>query len=337
MSWAAVRAWRDLLADDIDAAPHAGLSTAGRRLAVTLALDALHDEALAAVAAMPGEPFDRATLVTARTVATAALEWLAVLLGRGTAVTWKVPREAPGLSGWIAGHAQQVGLPLVVTPERAAVSDTPLVVVMGDDATVAAVRAAARPDARVLGFGHRFSLAWVDADLDPVTAAEALARDVAAHDTRGCLAPAVVLTPAPERLLGPLSSAMDTAQARWPRGELWPAEHAALRARDLLARATGQLVAGEGWRVHVLPPDQADPVARPRAVQLVALPDVDAARSWLAPWRDVLSTVASGLPPGAPSVALDAPRRCRLGELQAPPLQRWHDGVDHLRLTLRAG
>src|SRR5690606_30142197 len=115
---------------------------------------------------------------------------------------------------------------------------------------------------------------WVDADLDPVAAAEALARDVAAHDTRGCLAPAVVLTPSPGRLLEPLAAAMDAAQARWPRGELWPAEHAALRARDLLARAAGQLVAGEGWRVHLLPPDQADPVARPRAVQLVALPDV---------------------------------------------------------------
>ncbi|MCB9681442.1 MAG: hypothetical protein H6733_08210 [Alphaproteobacteria bacterium] len=334
--WAAVRAWRDALRAHADGAPTVGLSAQGARLALDLSLGALTDDALARVAAQGGEAFDRATVITARTVATASLEWLAVLLGRGTAVTLKHPTGLPGLGPWLVDHAIAAGLPLALTDDRAAARDTPLVIVMGDDATVRAVRETAEPGARVLGFGHRFSVAWWGADLPADAAADALALDVAAHDTRGCMSPAVVLTDAADAVVAALTPALERAQGRWPRGHVAPAEHAAIRTRDALAAATGQLVRGEAWRIHRVPASHLVPVALPRCVQVVGVATPAHAQALLAPWAEVLSTQATaGVAAGPRGPDLGAPRTCALGTMQAPPLVRHHDGVDHLRAMVR--
>src|SRR5690606_38507510 len=118
------------------------------------------DASLAKAVAKGGRPFEAATFVAARTVVTAPIEWLAVLLARGAAVTLKHPAGQAGLAPWLRDHAVTLGLPLAITDDRDAVRGAPLVIAMGDDDTVAAVQASADAGARVLGFGHRVSVAW---------------------------------------------------------------------------------------------------------------------------------------------------------------------------------
>lgn len=332
MSQAKVRAWRDALRDDLPRAPATGLSPQGLALVVGHALDALSDDALARACDVPGTPWERAVVVAARTVVTAPVEWLALLLAHGTPTVLKTPRGEPGLAPWFVAHADAVGLPLTTTDDRAAASQAPLVVAMGDDATIDHIRARLAPGARLLGFGSRFSAAWLP---DPDDA-PALARDLAAHDGRGCMSPAIVLTDAPDRVRPALAAAMRRAEEAWPRGSVHDAEHAALRSRAALARATGSVDAGPAWSVHRLPAVHATPVSLPRSVQLVAVPDVAAAVTLLTPWRRALSTL--GLPRGAdarPWAALGSPRVAELGSMQAPPLVRAHDGVAHLPQLVR--
>lgn len=324
MSWDAVRAWRDRLRT-LDPAPLApGLSPAGARAAWGAALDALADDVLDRVAAIEGEPFPAAAFVAARTVFTAPLEWCAVLLGRGTEVTLKHPVGHPGAATVYADLARAVDLPLRVTDDRAAIDDVPLVVAMGSDATVAAIREQAE-DARVLGFGHRFSVAWITG----LDALPALAEDVALYDGRGCFSPVAVLTPlAAGDVLDRLGGALAEVQERWPRGQVSDEEHARIRTRRALAAVVGEVRRGDGWELHALPPSRLDPVALPRAVAVHQTTDPAAA---LARWSRWLSTV------GTDQVGLSWPgaRTCRPGRMQRPPVERLHDGIDWLRATLR--
>ncbi len=323
----AVRAWRDRLVADVDGRPETHLSAAGLHLVLGQALGALTDEALDEALAVDGRPYATATVVAARTVLAAPLEWLALLLAHGTAVTLKLPKGAPGLGPWLLAHAQAVGLPLSLSEDHAAVRHVPLVIAMGDDATIHAIRNQLAPDARLLGFGSRASVAWAESEAD----AAALAPDLAAHDGRGCMTPSVVLCPDAATLGPQLALALEAAQAQWPRGVVSDAEHASLRSRHRLAQATGQVWTGPQWSVHALPAELAEPVSLPRSVVVVGVGTPEAARSWLRPWERVLSTL--GLPPGSDASAwgtVGSPRIALLGSMQAPPLVRRHDGVDHL-------
>lgn len=336
MSLEAVYRWRDALAADVAGRPDVGLSPEGLALVVDHALGALEDAALDAVVALPGRPFDHAAFVAARTVQTAPVEWLAVLLARGTRVLLKHPVDAPGLAPWLAAHATAVGLPLAVTDQRDAVMDAPLVVAMGGDPTIAALRDALPAHARLLGFGARWSAAWWPADADADVAAEALARDLAAHDGRGCMTPAIVLTDAPDTVLAVLPDALAEAERRWPRGRLSDAEHAASRQREALARAAGRAVAGDRWALHMLPAELARPVSLPRAAQVVKVEDAVQAAAVVRPWAAALSTLGLASDSGGDALAaLEPSRICALGTMQTPPLRRLHDGVDAWRLTLR--
>ena len=318
VSWTRVRAWRDRLREA--PLPQTHLSPQGLTLIRDLALDALRDDVLDRVAAIPGRPYPAASFVAARTAMTAPIEWLAVLLGRGTEVHLKVPRGDPGLGPWLTQHAAEAGLPLTCADT---LTPAPLVVVMGSDDTVSQVRSSMPATARVLGFGHRFSAAWSLWGEDPTP----LAADLAAHDGRGCMTPAVVFTD-DLRQGEALAVAMAEAEARWPRGVITDAESAALRGREALARVTGRVWTGPGWSVHALPAARWSPVSLPRSAQLVVTSD---AHALLAPWSDALSTLGSTTPRHAPPhVRLAAP-----GQLQAPPVERHHDGVDWLRATLQ--
>ncbi len=324
----AVRVWRDLLIADVDHRPATHLSAAGLNLVLDQALGALTDAALDVALAVEGRPYASATVVAARTVLTAPIEWLALLLAHGSEVTLKLPQGAPGLGPWLLAHAETAGLPLTLSEDHSAVSHVPLVVAMGDDATIVAIGEHLAPGARLLGFGSRTSVAWAESDAD----AEALATDLAAHDGRGCMTPSVVLCPDAAALGAWLAQALEAAEARWPRGAVSDAEHASLRSRHRLAQATGQAWSGPQWSVHALPGELAEPVSLPRSVAVVGVGTPEAARIWLRPWQRVLSTL--GLPAGAdPSTwhAVGAPRVAPLGTMQAPPLLRWHDGVNHLR------
>lgn len=316
-------AWRDRLREA--PLPATRLSDAGLRMVVDDALDALDALPEAVAGAEPGGA--TVAFVAASTVVTAPLEWLALLWAMGRRVVLKRSRRDPGLAPWLAEHAAAAGLPLSVVDDPEELGAAALVVAMASDETLSALRAALPPSTPLLGFGHRVSAAWWPASAPPTPAdADALARDLAAHDGRGCMTPGVLLTDGdPLALAEALAPAMARAEARWPRGALTDHEGAALRARAALARAAGRCVDGPGCALHVLPAALATPDALPRALTLARVPDEDAAAAWLA--AHPLSTLVA---PAGARHGLRAPRVCPLGEAQRPPLLRWHDGIDHL-------
>jgi hypothetical protein len=330
--WDAVRRWRDRLRRADPTAIPVGLSPEGVREVWAAALDALSDEALAEAAAIPGRPFRTATFVAAGTVVTAPIEWCAVLLGRGTRVTLKHPHDDAGLAPLLAAAAAEEGLPLAITGARSAVRDAELVVAMGSDDSIASIRADVAPFARFLPHGHKFSVA---AGFQPAAASwQAIAADAALHDGRGCLSPIAVFTPLPlEAATDALAAAMADAQARWPVGEVAPAEHAAIRSRRALAKVAGVVREGPGWSVHGLPADKWTPLALPRSVVVISVPTPEEAAAVLAPHGRHLSTVGTD-GPSTPFVEAGATRICRLGRMQRPPLARSHDGEDWLRATI---
>jgi hypothetical protein len=121
---------------------------------------------------------------------------------------------------------------------------------------------------------------------------------------------------------------MAAAQRAWPRGEVAPDTHAAIRSRRALARATtGVAIEGDDWCILGFHPEHALPSPLPRVAQLVAGgPEV------LAPWTPHWSTLgADAAAPGLPAGV----RVCRPGRMQRPPMERLHDGVDWLAWTRR--
>jgi hypothetical protein len=324
-----VRAWRDAAlrqgAPDIDSP----LSPQGLEEVWRVAFEALTDEALDEAWSLPARPPRRAAFVAARTVATACLEWCAVWWGRGTEVCLKVPRAAAGLGPWLQTSADTHGLPLEVVTDPAAVRGD-LVVAMGRDETIDALREQLPSDARFIGFGHRFSVAACD------TAAglRALAADLAMHDTRGCLSPVAVFSDhaEAERIL---ADAMADAQQRWPRGRLHDHEHATLRQRAVLARVVGRVRQGEGWAVHTLPAARFVPVAGPR-LAVVHPGGVQALLDSVEPHRRHLSTVGTDVHHDVLRAALPEARVVVAGQMQRPPLRRRHDGIDWVRAAVGA-
>lgn len=328
MSWAAVRAWRGLLRA-LDPTPHVPhLSPEGAHEAWRAALGALDDTSLLEVGALGGRPYPEAAFVAASTVFTAPIEWLAVLLGRGTHVVLKHPAEDPGIAPLLRDAANAVGLPLRITAERDVVSRAPLVVVMGSDDTVREVRGAARADARVLPHGHRISLGWVAEDDD--ASWMGLAEDAALYDGRGCLSPAAVFTPLPLGLaVERLAAAMASVQTRLPTGTRSPGEGARIREREALAKVLGQVASGPGWSVHGLPLSSWQAAALPRSVAVVSCSHAEAlARIGGLP----VSTVGT-ISDADPWFQVGVTRVCAPGRMQRPPLVRTHDGEDWLRAT----
>jgi hypothetical protein len=343
--WDEVQRWLSAIAQT-DPTPHRGaLSPEGIREGVRAALAALSPEAIAQVAALPGRPWPRATLVTTATVPTAALEWLALLIGRGSEVVWKYPSGDPGLAKvWGALAAD---LPLRVTPDRDGVLDTDVVIVLGSDRTVAQIRSSAPPGTTVFGHGHGWSCAWITGRaLGPDDALpsdlqdgwDRLAADAALYDGRGCLSPAIVFTPTPlPEAMDALADAMERAARHWPTGQIFEAEAGLERSRRALARVVGQKRRGTGWSLHGLSIDHVSPIALPRSLAVVEVADIETATRCAAAWGRSLSTVGTDDPAASSSWHdAGAGRVCPLGRMQRPPLHRVHDGAWWVYQTFQA-
>ena len=176
---------------------------------------------------------------------------------------------------------------------------------MGSEDTLNAVRARRTSTHPFLGFGSRHSVAWwTDPDQ-----AEAVALDALAYDGRGCMTPTAIYTPIED---GPelLAAAMKRIKVRFPTGRVYPAEAAFLRRRKMLANVTGRVVGD----VLVLPPHLADATPTPGMATLHhgPMPELD---------PNAISCVGTDGGP-VPNI-----RTVPLGTMQAPDLDRTHDGV----------
>lgn len=274
--------------------------------------DAVAACAVAPVDAPPGRAPRRVAIVASANVYTAPLGWMVQLRRLGVEVVVK-----PARGHLLAAQAMAAAVGAEVrawrggdvAAEVAGLADVDGVLAFGAGATIEAL--AGRVRVPFVGFGPRFGLHVLD------HAEPAMVDDVALYDGRGCMSPAAAFVD--EVDLDALAAWMAEVGRRWPRGALGAGEAAAIRTRVALARVVGEVREGADWAVLRLPADRFSPVALPRVLVVHPRDGLGA----VTPWLPELGTVA-GLP------ALPAPRHCAPGEMQRPPVSRWHEGVDVL-------
>jgi hypothetical protein len=207
--------------------------------------------------------------------------------------------------------------------ERTALAPADVIVATGHDETVASL--ARRLDGPVIAHGDRTSVVVVGrAAAEDDVVAEAVARDVALHDQRGCLSPVAVYVEGAarafaERLIAALAAVGDT----WPPGPLATAARAAHRTAIAEAEWAGATVlSGAAGTVLLHRDPQPRRYPGRRSV-----------------WVHPLTALSEGLLPGRvecvgvarASVDVEALRRlgvsrvCAAGSMQRPPLS-WPRG-----------
>ena len=227
------------------------------------------------------------------------------------------------------------------------------VVATGSNETIRQIRTRVRTSQRFVAYGHKLSVAVIDAEgwkgRDPRPLVEALALDIALWDQLGCLSPLALYLVGPEAaretpaFAGALAEALEALQQSLPRGET-PLE-AATAIRHERDEARIRAAAGAGVSVFESPGTEwtvvgeSDAEWRPsplhRFVRVHPVPRIDDLAKALRPVVRNLSSVAlAGFPPSSDAreeVArelsrLGATRLCEAGRMQAPALDWHHDG-----------
>ncbi|HMI91132.1 MAG TPA: acyl-CoA reductase [Polyangiales bacterium] len=219
----------------------------------------------------------------------------------------------------------------------ALIEDVELLSIYGDDDTVAAFAAIRSDGTRLIAHGHGLGLAFVatsalaDAALVHATA-QAIARDVAAYDQRGCLSPHAVLVQRgaacdAQGFALRLAQALEACALDWPLGEL-PHEAAAAQVQWRgVAAVRGELHAHAGGAVSYwgAAPLRVSPGYRNVAVH--ECEDLAALRAWLAPLSLQLKALAVAGDAEREGLTGCAPYVCAAGAMQEPPLETWLDGL----------
>jgi hypothetical protein len=213
---------------------------------------------------------------------------------------------------------------------------------MGSDDTIATLNQQLSSSTIFLGFGHKYSIAWVtETYMEPdqrvpnhmQSSWDSLAFDSALHDSRGCMSPSIVFTTLPlEVAIERLDTSMRKAEELCPRGIITDYEGAEIRNRSALTKVVGHVRSGHGYTIHGLPHSYVQPAALPRTVEIVSVKNAHEAVDILHPWASGLSTVGTDDPNSIHIWRkMGTPRVCRLGRMQSPPIVRPHDGVDWLK------
>ena len=253
-------------------------------------------------------------------VFTTPIEWVALALAGGARVHIKAPDRDPNLIRFMVERLSAEGLPVSFDTAKS-LPAVDSILAFGGDETIASIRQT-YAGVPVVGYGHKFSVAFVGGDLEQ--AARCIALDVARYDTRGCMAPTAVFTTGDAVQLGELlAKEMSICESRWPRGIVDPALGPEWRRRIGLARVTGQVWSGAHWAVTTSPAAFFSPSALPRMVEIHSIESMDSFEVFFQPWRRWLSTCGTDVPGHSPA---GFHRVCALGWMQAPPFPRNHDG-----------
>jgi hypothetical protein len=223
------------------------------------------------------------------------------------------------------------------------------IVASGSDETIARIAARVRGPRRLISYGHRLSVAAVDATAsDPRSLADAaagVALDVSLWDQQGCLSPLALYavggaTGAAAGVAEALASALERAAQRLPHGRI-PAEAGEAIARE---RAEAEMRAAAGRRVAVhagadlawtvVCEDAARfrPAPLHRFLRVHPVADTAELCQAIRPLRAHLACVgiagfgAAAAPLARALADLGASRICPVGAMQAPPLDWEHDG-----------
>jgi hypothetical protein len=207
------------------------------------------------------------------------------------------------------------------------------VVATGSDETIAALAARVLAPRRLVGHGHKLSVAALGPDLRSDTA-ERLALDVALWDQLGCLSPLAVYAVGGADPAEALAAALAALETRLPRGRV-PSHADALAAHERAgAELRGVAVwtgAGGAWSVVREPAARWRPAPLHRFVRVHTVADAAGLLDALRPLGPHLACVAlEGFGPESTALAaacagLGASRVCAPGAMQAPPLD-WPRG-----------
>lgn len=304
-----------------------GLSPENLRTTWVDAVDAL--ERADVDSPLAGTAPRRVLLIASANVHVAPLPWMVHLGARGVEVRVKPAR---GQLAAVQAMAEIIGAEVTpwvggdIDAEARAMADVDGVIAFGGAETLAAIGERVPPGVVWLPFGPRFGIAVVDR----VDAGVVL--DHALFDGRGCMSPAAVFVR--DLDLDEVAGLCEDAERRLPRGACDGATASRIRSRVALARMTGGARTGPTWGALSLPLAHFAPDALPRVLCLHPCRDLEEVVAAVAPWADQLGTVATRTP--LPEPLASAPRVCLPGEMQRPPADRWHDGVDVLGALWRS-
>ena len=296
-----------------------GLSTENARRHWLKSIDAISVQGLQQVLNASSVRPSTISIVCARGVFTAALEWIALAVASGAKVHLKAPVGSADVLNAIAAHFSSDNFDVTCSTHRE-LPTSELIYAFGSDETIEDIRRA-HPNAVLMGYGHRFSLSVSG---DSIDEAEYIAQDLVAYDSRGCMAPVAHFCLGDvEQFSQHLAASLAQWQQRAPIGLIDPLLGPEIRRKVGLAFVSGRHQSGQGWRVLTLPKHYFSPVALPRIASVHPLANVQELSTFLSVWKHKISTIATSttLPVGL------APRICRLGEMQSPPFPRNHDGV----------
>lgn len=208
-----------------------------------------------------------------------------------------------------------------------------VVVVFGDDDTIAHFRTLVRPGQRLIEHGHKVSFGAIFDD-PKFASMEDAARDVAAFDQLGCLSPHVLYVGGDARAY---AARLAAALERIPRRALPLSAASAIRAlrEDVAFRAAnGEPCAVWAGRNSTVIYDESPGFPHTplhRTIFVKPLP---------ARWDDELREVrdhlsCAGVFPPTATLPVRMDRICPIGEMQLPPWT-WHqDGVAPLRSLVK--
>lgn len=320
---------RDALLSEI--VESTGLSGAGVELAMTRHLELEPtDEELRLLVARAGDAPSVAVVLSAN-VFVGALRAIAIARAASSRVVVRPSRRDPTFARALVVAADDPAIVLDEALDVAAVEAGELHV-YGHDATIADVRARARPGVRVLGHGSGMGVAWISARADVAASASALAEDVIAFDQRGCLSPRAALVEGPAERADAFAEALHAELERQgalvPRGPLPAAERAASDRYVATMTYACRALVGREHAIGIAPPG-APMVASPayRHVHVTSCADEAAARALVAPLAPALVAVGSDDEAAARRLAPAWARVSALGRMQRPPL----DGPVDLR------
>jgi len=300
-----------------------GLSPAGARHAQRTAAE-LIDTSLFRT---PDAPPKRLLIWCASNVFTAPLEWVAQFAALGTQVTLKAPSACPTPAEAIAEAFEDFGViahRVDHTNALPLIDDCDAVLAFGSDEALQNLEKHLPEHLPRSLHGHRASLAVVRPTSIEETA-RSIVEDAVLYDGRGCMSPiAVFCLGEAEGLFEAVHDALQEQGQRIPVGQLSAAEGAHSRRRLGIARLTGRALGQTGGATLLVDPQEFEFLALPRILPIHPIQHLDEiAHLYPHPW----SSCATNLSPDE-VLAFGAHRICKPGELQRPPINRLHDGID---------
>jgi len=219
---------------------------------------------------------------------------------------------------------------------RALVEGVDVLFVMGDDGSVAALRALSSERVRFCGFGHRYSVGLVTDPAVPDTDLDGLAVDHLAWNGAGCLTPRWIFvqgTAADAEALARRAAARLPAVVNGlpapPLSAGEGAERAAWLARAAFA---GWSASGPGWGAAALPEPDLRPAPPPRVLCFCPVSAPTELARLLGPLGRTLQGLALAGPADEGELVgalgcLGLSRIAPAGSLQRPPVHWNHDDV----------